>query len=194
MHPCRGRPSHGTGNSSDHAYSASSTHQVPMRPAVRVTECCGTDPTNTQNGSPSRVRRASHSLSSDRKYRHTHRLQYPSPLKYECGLRASVHLSQGSTLLRGMRVRCRPDTHAFHRHLPVSPDGQMPRSFRLYSKYLCCFSRFCHARYCGNPDLYVPLSPAFPDDFSLPVQWLRRLPQQRSLPHLMLHNFSLPYQ
>ena len=47
---------HGTVRSSDPPYSASKTHPERIHLQFPVTECCGTDPTDTQNDFPSHVR------------------------------------------------------------------------------------------------------------------------------------------
>ena len=150
-----------------------------MLPALPGTECCGTDPTDTQNDSPSHVRRASHNLSSDQRYRRRRRLPHPSPLKYGYWNLSSDRHAQGSMQPQGMPVRFLQYMRSFHPHLPASSAVRTPHNCRLYNKFPCCFFRIFHARCCDI--LTAPLS-----RFSFLPLWMR---QKFSAPAPLLLQF-----
>ena len=149
MHLRHGFRLHGIKSSSDLLCSASNIRRVRKRPVSQWKGYCGRDPTDIQNGSPSHGRRASHSLWMDQRYHHMHRLRYPLPLKYGYDRPASVRHEPENMLLLKMQDHFLRYMRFSHRHLPVFSDVQMPRSYRWYNKYLCCFSRIFHALYCG---------------------------------------------
>ena len=121
----------------------------------QLMEYCGINPTGTQNDFPFHGRRALHSRVKHRKYRHTHRLQYPLLLKYGYFYPASVRHVQGSTQLQEKPVRFLQDMRVCGLRLPVFQVLQMLHNYRCCNKYLYYSFHTCRVLYCGTR--FVPV-------------------------------------